>query len=150
MVWQGKRHSGRGGSRGAVRAALMVVVAVSLLLMHGLGVSHAPSADLADPATGAAHVASSSAVLAHSHAPSSGFDVPPTGHQDQGSGHAGMMMKACLAVLGALVFAVAGLLLARKPWRWDVFRTLTAQAQQFRAGQVWLPPHPHLLCVMRT
>lgn len=133
-----------------MHASLMVVVALSLLLMHGLGISHAPSADLTDPATSAGHVSSAGVVSAQSHAPSGGVDVPSSGHQDQGSGHAGMMVKACMAVLGALVFAVAGLLLVRQPWRSGVFRTLAAQVQQFRAGRVWSPPHPHLLCVMRT
>lgn len=149
-MWHRGRQSRRGGSRGARHAVLMAVVALSLVLMHGIGASRDGSVDLPDAATGAANVASATVVLAQSHNPSDGIEVLPTGHQGQGSGHSGMMMKVCLAVLGALVVAVAWLLLVRQPRSRGISRISAAQTQRLRAGRVWCHPRTHVLCVMRT
>ncbi|UJH71788.1 hypothetical protein [Ornithinimicrobium sp. INDO-MA30-4] len=143
-------------SRGAVWGAWvstvwMVVVVLSLVLMHGLGLSHTGTApNLAAPTVAAASHASEVATSGGHGGPT----VPAAGrigHQEPGPGHSTALAQACLAVLTALILVGTFLLLMGRGWARSGRRLRELVASPFwDPAMWWVHPRTHELCVMRT
>ncbi|MGB3858935.1 MAG: hypothetical protein WA912_06725 [Ornithinimicrobium sp.] len=145
------RRSRRAAWSGVVGTVLMVVVVLSLVLMHGLGLSHTGTApSLAAPTVAAASHASEVAT--------SGGHVDPTvpatghiGHQEPGPGHSTALAQACLAVLTALILVGTFLLLKSRGWARSGHRLRELVASPFwDPAMWWVHPRIQVLCVMRT
>lgn len=133
---------------GVVGTVWVVVVVLSLVLMHGLGLSHTGTAQsLAAPTVAAASHASEVAT--------SGGHVDPTGsatgHQEPGPGHSMALVQACLAVLTALVLVASFVVLKGRGWARSDQRLRALVASPFwDPAMWWVHPRPQVLCVMRT
>lgn len=142
---------GRAAVNAFLRTGCLVVLLLSLVLMHGLGLSHTGTPQsLAEPTVAASSIASDVATGGE-HAEPTGSATGHGGDQGPGPGHSEALPQACLAVLTALVMVFALLLLT--PQGWSRYRP---SLRALRTPPLWDPtmwwvhPRPHVLCVMRT
>lgn len=139
----------RRSSHDWAHGALMVMLALSVVLMHGLGMSHTePVESVAAPALSAHAVLGSASEGGH--AGLAGSEAAQSGEQEHEPGHAETMARACLAVLSAVVFAAASFLVVRRSWRWGEFPLFAVRSQRPSIRPVPVHPRTHLCCVMRS
>lgn len=143
------RRSGRGRATAMVTLTLSVMLALSLVLMHGFGLSHTSPAESPVPAMTSAHATTSDPATRGALDATVNHRAAQSGHQEPEQGHAGMLTRACLAVLGALVLAFASLLITTRPWH-GLRRPAIPVLRLADPPMWWVHPRPHLLCVMRT
>lgn len=132
-----------------VTLTLSVMLALSLVLMHGFGLSHTSPAESPFPAMTTAHATTSDPAIRGALNATVNHRVAESGHQGPEQGHAGMLTRACLAVLGALVLAFASFLITTRP-RHEPRRLAIRVPRLADPAMWWVHPRPHLLCVMRT
>ncbi|MGB3830123.1 MAG: hypothetical protein WA962_15245 [Ornithinimicrobium sp.] len=121
-------------------------MALSLVLMHGFGLSHTETAEGAVTATAAAHMVPASHAWDGGPTASTGPDAAQPGQPQ----HVGTVAQACLAVLTAVIVVLASALLVRRTPPWGGPRRLTVRAPRRVVRPVWVRSRFHLVCVMRT
>ena len=143
------RCVGVGGAHRGIRVVALVSLVVGLVVMHGLGFSHAQPPEFIGTAQVSAHGAPASS---SSEGSTPLVGSPMTSQPDRhgpGPGHGGLLARSCLAILGALLVAVAVARLVTRSWPagksgLPVVRVHPLLTTRFRAR-----PRPYLLCVMR-
>lgn len=148
----GERPLDRGGLATGVRAAWMIALALSLALMHGLGLSHtAPTIAAAVSTTTNAPLAASGLVTAHGRHEANTLIAGQSEHHSPSPDHSGAVAKTCLAVLTALLVAFTMFLSnpqGRARCRRDRLASRTPKGWDLEMW--WVHPRAHVLCVMRT
>ena len=149
----GEKPSDCGGLHAGVRAAWMIALALSLALMHGLGLSHtAPTIDTAAMSTTTGAPSDASGLMAaHGQHDATVLVADQGGHQNPSPDHSGAVAKTCLAVLTALLVAFTMFLLTpqgRTRYRRD--RPASSTPRVCNRAMWWVHPRAHVLCVMRT
>ncbi|MBW8174006.1 hypothetical protein K0651_13200 [Ornithinimicrobium sp. Arc0846-15] len=143
-------------SRGAVSSrwlstVWMVVVVLSLVLMHGLALSHTGTTQCVTVPTVAAASLAPDVATGGGHSELTGSAAGHSGHHEPGAGHSGALTQACLAVLTALVLMATFFALKRKGWtRFGHRRRMLVTPHLWDPVRWWVHPRIHVLCVMRT
>lgn len=142
------QRSGRSGlMKICLRTGWMALLALSLIFMHGLGLSHSAPIDSAV----ATQTVPSGAVDHAGHVDPASPQVDQPGYASPEPGHAGTFTEACLAVLAALMVVWACFGLITLPWVRLSFGSFSVRVQQLcNRAMWWAHPRSHSLCVMRT